>query len=199
LPKHKKKGPAEMQALRHAAGLYYTLQPGAVSLEAMRLEPHFRDIPLATLQSWQVKDEWMQRREAHLDALRQSLSEKLGDELLQARFAQISDFNRVYGVALDMLQDDRLQPKSWEGVARVMVSMAQGMDQYRIGAAQTLLGTRRSGGEVLPTTSIPELSHEEARAAAAAIVTMRRTPAVGPRRRLGQGRERALCATEPGR
>jgi hypothetical protein len=167
---------AERKSLRYAAGLHYTLESGPMGLR--------------TLQRWATEDEWSQRRQANLDRWRNILTQKVGDRLLQGRVQRMGQMERIYGHAMDMLERDVLQPKSWEAVAQVALRTSQQMDEFQQSMLNQIVTPLDNDKQPLPAHVLPTLSPAEVRAAAAAIVAVRANRYEPQPMLLGQGRER---------
>ena len=172
--------PAESNAyLRYSAGIYYTTDMKGCTVEDLTRHPIYGVVPFRTLEGWCGKDKWVERRKAIQEDWRKKIEMAIGSQLARLRLAQLETLQRVYNKALEKLEGDMVAAKTWEGVATVLVRIAEIMDEFRgkvgseIWANMGVGGTEhlQAGNSMLGR---PKLSQEEARAAALTILQHRR-------------------------
>jgi hypothetical protein len=163
----------EKDLLRYAAETAYVLTPGEMTVAELCQQAPFNGVTRAAVQKWADEGNWVARRQEHLSDLRDRINVRIGQTLIEDRVQQIADQQRICDQGLDMLEDDALQPKSFEGVAQMVVGTFRSMDQTR----QSLAADIQSGlgrASVTPPTEFREpIEASEAHAAARALVRAR--------------------------
>lgn len=162
-----------MRYLRYAAGLFYTTDLRGTIVPEMAKHPVYGAASLRTLEEWCRKDQWIERRRQNLEAWREQISRGIGNELARVRTDQLSRLQAIFEQALAKLENDLVDAKSWEGVAGVLVKLAELMDGWRDKIhGDVVPGISRSLDP--PAQTRPQLTDEEARAAAMVIIQKRR-------------------------
>jgi hypothetical protein len=139
LPSPAKRGDPRLRA---EAGIYY-MTHDTPTLEEMSQDPRFSNVTLKTLERWSKDDQWVERRAAFFQAWKQRANQRLGTELCRLRQRDLADLETVRSLALEKLNDGLLEPKSWEGVAKILLDATEHRD--RIAAA--------IGNELMPGQS----------------------------------------------
>ena len=155
--------------VRYSAGIYYTTDLGGCTLEQMSKHPIYSHVPIKKLYYWFSHDKWHERRAALREQWRKIIESRIGNELAKARASQLEAMNRVYQVALNKLEGNLVQAKSWEGVLVAFVRLTEVMEEFREKLARDL----PAAGAGLPAPIRPKLNKEEIREAALMIVKKR--------------------------
>jgi hypothetical protein len=162
-----------MRYLRYAAGLFYTTDLRGTTVPEMAKHPVYGAASLRTLEKWCAKDRWIERRKQNLEAWREQIARGIGNELARVRTEQLVRLQAVFELALAKLENDLVDAKSWEGVAGALVKLAEVMDTWRDKIRGDVIpGIARSLDP--PAQARPQLTDEEARAAAMVIIHKRR-------------------------
>jgi len=163
--------------LRQLAGIEYTTRFESVSVRVLGLAPPFDTIPLRTLQHWALVDRWPERRQKYFARIVAKAEEKLGDRLVKARLDELkSRENIADSMAVDILAGN-VESKSQEGMVSALTKLLDSNDSLRERITKSVAPTQMGGPhqDSLPVT--PTLTDEEARAAASAVIQIRRTAA----------------------
>lgn len=166
----------DIEPLRFAAEMYYTLTPGEVSLDAMASVSQFAHLGIKKLQQWADKDSWVARRAQHQDRMRSLLHRRLAQSLVDDRVKQMEDQQWICDEGMSMLENEMLQPKlGWEGMAGTVVATMRNMEQMRKDVITELSGGDAGSQEQQGTMSSfdESITQEEAAAAARALVEVR--------------------------
>lgn len=174
-PKRRTLTHAERDSLRFAAETYYTLSPGDISLSAMCRVPQFENISPETMQRWAHDGGWLARRQQNQDSLRDMLRYRLAHSLVEDRVRHMEAQQWICDEGLSLLENDRLQPKGgWEGVAGAVVGTMRNMEQMRKDVVEELTsGLSAPNADASLGHVDDDISPEEARAAARALVEVR--------------------------
>jgi hypothetical protein len=159
--------------LRYAAGLFYTTDLRGTTVPAMAKHPVYCAVSQRTLEEWCRKDRWVERRRQTLEAWHDEIARGIGAELARVRTAQIDRLQAVFDQTLAKLEHELVDAKSWEGVAGVLVKLAELMDGWRDKTHGDVVPGISRGLDPPPQTR-PHLTDEEARAAAMVIIRKRR-------------------------
>jgi hypothetical protein len=162
-----------MRYLRYAAGLHYTTDLRGSTLAAMAKHPVYGAVSLRTLEKWCRKDGWVERRRQNLEAWREQIARGIGNELTRVRTEQLKRLQAISDQAIAKLENNLVDAKSWEGVAGVLVKLAELMDDWRDKIRGDVVPDLSRGFDP-PAQARPQLSDEEARAAAMVIIHKRR-------------------------
>jgi len=163
--------------LRYAAGIYYSTDLNACTVDEMAKHPVYGTVPLYRLKRWSWEDEWLKMREANKEKWRQRIEAAIGNKLAQARVRQLEGLERIYNKALEKLEHDLVKANTWEGVAGILVRLAEVMDESRSKMAAEVwpsMVTHAGDNGNMQSMVRPKLSREEARAAAMLIIEKRR-------------------------
>lgn len=127
--------------LRMDAGLAYMTNPDCASLDDLSQDERFRSVSKRTLERWCAEDKWVERRQQFLSRWAEHAKERLGSALSRHRTEEFQQLLRVRELALSKLEDPMLEPKSWEGVAKVLVEINRRIENVAVSV----------GNEVLPS------------------------------------------------
>lgn len=160
--------------LRHVAGIYYVTSVDAPSAGDIGLHPLFQGVSMSTISRWSAMDHWAERRALFLEKHRQQLEAHMGSALMAARAEQIKTVAGVTDMALDILEKNKGEFNSWEGVAGVFVRLSALVEDLRSKVAADLPKTE-AAVEGLPDIAVESsLTDAEAHAAAALVLQRRR-------------------------
>lgn len=169
--------------LRHAAAVEYATDQSSCTIEELHRRAIFVGINLGTFKQWSFEDKWGERRATFQKQTQEKMQRAIGDELVRRRLKTMERLDTVLDKALKKLEDEAVQMNSWEGVATVLVRLIQMMDEFHEKVAGNLLtgltpmqSEAGGSGVVAPISQAarPRLNDDEARAAAKAIIHMRR-------------------------
>ena len=110
---------------------------------------------------------------ANLDNWRQQVERSIGNELTRTRTQQLNRLQSIFERAVTKLENDVVLAKSWEGVAAVLVKLAELLDNWRDKIKADSV-PQIAGAFSPPSQTRPKLTDEEARAAAMLILQRRR-------------------------
>jgi hypothetical protein len=124
--------------LRAEAGIYYMTNQDP-TLEEMSQDPRFSKVALKTLERWCKEDKWVERRSAFFQAWSARAKERLGTELCRLRQRDLADLETVRALALEKMNDEMVTPKSWEGVAKILLEATEHRDRIATAIGQELM------------------------------------------------------------
>lgn len=165
--------------LRFSAGLQYTTDLHGITVEELaECAPFKNTVALKTLQKWCLEDQWVARREALMAEWRRDIEAKLGQRQVQQALVDLQTTDSMAEDILEKLRNKVGMVNSFEGLINSMIRLmefrqtlrGQVLTQTAPGPVGTVPGVSRPGGQ-MPK---PNLSVEDARAAAAAIIKRRR-------------------------
>jgi hypothetical protein len=161
--------------LRYDAGLAYMTDPQAPSIERLHRDPRFAKVSKRTLERWCKEDQWVERRQAFFEAWANQARERIGSAQAKARVGAIAALDEVKQMALEKLRYDTVEPKSWEGVARVVVETERMTEELRVAVAGELMPPTAAGTVQRQLSAADlNLTPEEVQTAAKAILQQRR-------------------------
>jgi hypothetical protein len=142
------------------------------TLEEMSKDPRFAKVTQKTLERWSKEDQWVERRSAFFSAWKSRAKERLGTELCRLRQRDLADLETIRSLALEKLTDEMVMPKSWEGVAKILLEATEHRDRIA-----TAVGAELMPGQGEQKQLRPEdvgASSEELQLAAKEILRHRR-------------------------
>lgn len=184
------------QYIRFAAGLYYTTHIRGTTIEQMSKHPLYGRVSYSTLESWSKKDRWGERRQENMRRWREALESTIGSELLKARVKNLAKLRNIFDKVVEKLEaENPVEAKSYEGLVKALVSLADLIDGHQTKVGQELVpgvmavatAEASESGDPRITAS---LSSDEARMATKAILEDRR-------RKLRQKQMMESAAEEP--
>ena len=166
--------------LRWLAGLHYSTSLAGTSIPEMSTVDPFTMVSEATLASWATKDRWIEKRIQYRDQISDKIRARLGDEHVRHHIQMLKDMQGVYVRVVELLLDeDAPKPKSFESLLNSYTKLVLAIGETRrdvVGflAPRPDLTTNESGD---PSSAaphmVPEISDDEARIAAEAILRQR--------------------------
>lgn len=180
-PKRRALGDDHLHILRLLAEARCVLSAEPLDLRKVAADKDFDGITVQQLRAWSDAGKWNERRAEHLQRLRQQVQSKLAVALRRSRLQQLGAMRQIEHQGMLMLSDPNLTPKNgWESMANAVTRLSE-----RIESMQASIGRDAAAGLVpvtasltqgdVPADMMPELSDDEARAAARAVVEMRRS------------------------
>ena len=179
----RRRAPTEdhLRILRLLAEARCVLSAEPLDLREVAADKDFDGVGVHQLRAWSDAGRWTERRAEHLQRLRQQVQSKLAVALRRSRLQQLRAMRQIEHQGMLMLSDPNLTPKNgWESMANAVARLSERIEnmQTSIGrdavAGLTPAVSQLAQGDV-PADMLPELSDEEARAAARAVVEMRRS------------------------
>lgn len=159
--------------MRHSAALQYVTSMQGVSVRELNKVSPFDQVSQTTLERWATEDEWVRRRQQYFENIRADIESHIAKKMVKVRVEQLKKID----VQVETLfgQIDAVPPKSKEGLITALVRLLEAGDSMREKLAQEVVPVHLGGvrQKTLPLT--PQLSEEEARDAALAILRRRRT------------------------
>jgi hypothetical protein len=157
-------------ALRYQAAVDYVTSMEDISLaELQSREPYCSAVGIKAIERWSREDGWRERRMKFMREMQAEAERKLHGGLVQARVKELERMQRIaQSMVDDILGTDEypgVSPKSKEGMVSSLVRLLDSADQVH----PTFTGQDQGRGQVAA-----QLSDEEARAAAEAIIRQRR-------------------------
>lgn len=166
--------------LRWLAGLHYATSLSSTSVAEMARTDPFTLVSEKTLEAWSRKDRWIEKRHQYRDQIAEKIRAKLGDEHVRHHIRMLKDMQGVYERVVELLHsDDAPKPKSFESMLNSYTKLVLAIGEIRrdvIGfiAPRPELGTDRDGdSDSTAPHMVPEISEDEARIAAEAILRQR--------------------------
>lgn len=178
--------------LRYAAGMYYTTDLRGCTLEQLHRHPMFRVMSFHTIAKWAVEDRWTERRQINLEQWRRAIENKIGTELAQAYRTGLSKATRVFDMIFEKIENEVVEPKSLEGLVTAFVKLADLMGDWNERIGKLIIPDMPAQQAMVAgpaEQAKPQLSQEEARAAAKLLIEMRRKEMRAKAARAARGEE----------
>jgi len=137
--------------LRAEAGLFYMTDQSAPTLEQMSQDARFSAVTKKTLERWSIDDKWVERRAEFFKKWTARAMDRMGTEICKLRQRDLGDLETIRTKALEWLADAEIQPRSWEGVAKVLMEASD---------KRTILA-EAIGQELMPSTTKAEIKPED--------------------------------------
>ena len=162
------------------AGLTYVGDSGGLTIEEMHKRAPFSAVNLETLYGWSKQDRWVERRAEFLAKVQASVLTAKRQEVVAAQLRVLDDTETIYQKTLTRLQGNDpdcplLVTKSYEALLGAFCRLVGVMHEVRRDIVNTPLREGLVEGSVQAADDrlMPELSPEEARVAALAVVRHR--------------------------
>lgn len=160
-------------ALRYSAAVDYVTSVKDISIRELWTWPKYQHLALETLHRWSTEDNWWERRLKFMKEVQAEAEAKLHGGLVKARVQQMRRMEEIAQSMEDDILGQRVSPKSKEGMASALVRVLDSAEQLRDKISDQVqpsyVGQNQRDGGVTA-----EVSEEEARAAATAIMAQRR-------------------------
>jgi len=169
--------------IRMLAGLHYATHQCSVS-DMTRTDP-FKTISPATLESWSIKDQWTVKRREFNEQVKRQLQGALADKVTQDRFGALSNLINIRDKLADNimerieeLEDLTKNKPNITSMINAFVRVADFCDGLLEKVGEVVIPTvftpDSSSEGIQQVTVKPQLSKDEALAAAKLITKMRR-------------------------
>lgn len=166
--------------LRAKAGAIYVVDGTFPTVEDICNHPHFAEITLSQMRRWASLDRWAEARKEYWEGINQGVRKKLGNELIQQRLKMLKDCGMIYDQNIDIILGNsglNAPPaKSYESFLRAHTGLIKTMAEMGRDVIDTVvppLTPNTASQDEIPRVT-PELTAEEARVAALAVVEQRR-------------------------
>lgn len=161
--------------LRWTAGMYYTTDLRGCTIDQLSKHPMFKVVGLRTLATWSTEDRWVERRQINLEQWRRAIENKIGSELVRARKTGLGKLNKIFDKIFAKIEAEAVEGTTPQLVLAI-VRLAELMDSWNDRIAKAVIPDLPSQATVAgpAETAKPQLTQEEARAAAKLIIQTRR-------------------------
>ena len=162
------------EVLRRDTALAYISDPKCDSLAKLIQDPRFEGkVSLRTLERWSSEDRWPTARQQFLADTYRDMRRRMADTLTQALCADVQMLIEVRDRARNLLMDETVRPKSFEGLLKSFVDLSRRVEEIASEAGDRLvpggLGAQDAGQDRV--TDVPA---DELDAMAKAALAMRR-------------------------
>lgn len=173
---------SRMSARRAAAVVYITDVVHYCTIEQLAKMPMFEHLSLGVYKRWAKLDRWSEQRKRFETMLNDRAEREMANKLLRERRAELEKAHALYQDMIGTLSNKktRPEPKSFEGMVGAFVKLGQYIEALRVVTLDNmdLFKTTPVEGEGEQQEVVrkihPDLSPEEMRAAASAILEARR-------------------------
>lgn len=157
--------------LRELAAVHFITSSSSLTIDQMHAMPEFSSVPLARLKAWANEGSWQLKRNAFFNKLASQTRQKFESDLMKARQRDLGDLERLRRRAIEHLDSESVQPKSWEGVAKALLDTMK----IRETITQTIAAELGPAPQDKITPESVGTTPEELQLAAKAILAARRT------------------------
>lgn len=161
-----------LELLRHLAEIKYTTDPKGISLKGMASTEPFCEVSHKTLSQWCAADDWVDKRQEYFDGIRDGIKKKLGKRLIKISVDQLKNLDSISKTVYRNIKSS--EPKSMEGMVAAYTNVVKTSNELRDRIAQEIVPGQLGGPAEAGSQITPKLNEEEARAAALAIMHVRR-------------------------
>lgn len=120
---------SEPTAKRAMAKVLYAQDLRERSLVQLRAEElAFSEVSIRTLERWSAADDWPSARRKFWDSVHQVMAQRTGRALADFLRRQLDDLIGLYDVAKASLASGAVRPKSYEGLVKSLLEIAQRID-----------------------------------------------------------------------
>lgn len=180
-------GPEEESSLtrvRWSAAHYYASNLDGVSIRDMAEHPAFGIVSKSTIERWSREDKWLERRRDMQERIRVQVEGAISTDIARQRSEQLLTLQTIFVDAVSKLipkgkKGQIPEVKSYEGLVNAVTRLAETLDSHRERLGETIIPQMftPSADEAVDVKSItvkPQLTPDEARAAAKLMIKMRR-------------------------
>lgn len=166
--------------LRSRAGSIFVVDPSMPTIDDIASSPEFSEVPNSTLRNWAQEDAWEERRREFIESINARVRQRIGNELVQQQIRILKDCDTIYEKNMEIFTGqsgfDMPPPKSYESFLRAHTTFIRAISEMGRDVIDVVVPPTVPQGEPVDEVSrvLPELSTEEARIAALAIVQQRR-------------------------
>lgn len=180
--------PTGYEWMRKMAEVIYVTATTDMSIRQLSEMPEFKDkVAFKTLTRYSAEDKWQEKRRDYIEQLSNQIRQRVATSQVEARITQLEQFQGIFDRLLAAMPT--ALPKSLEGVAMATVRVGKSIEELRSTIAAEILPEQ--GANLLQSEAPvqPVLTHEEARAAATAVVEVRKEAAKVENQRLSENTE----------
>jgi hypothetical protein len=166
--------------LRARAGMIFMVDPSMPTVEDLCQHPDFSEIKPATMRNWAHSDQWQEKRQDFRESINAGVRKRIGNELIQQQIRILKDCDALYDQNMDYLTGNSgvevPAPRSYESLLRahtMFIKTISEMGREVIDVVVPPVTPQVEGVDQVQKV-IPELTNEEARVAALAVVQQRR-------------------------
>ena len=166
--------PPAYEEKRLEALYVYVTDLDKCTLNQLHKDPRFSDIPLDTIIEWSKKDGWSKLRAETTAKIRARLQKQLEISMTETLRMELDKLEAMIGES--ELQMGRVAARSWEGVAKIMMSALERKDSIvqRIVAEQVdSVSDEEKVGELPEAVKAGEFNADDFREAAAYLLQKR--------------------------
>lgn len=166
--------------LRARAGTIYMVDPSMPTIEDLATHPDFDGVSVGTMRTWAHADNWNEKRQQFRESVNEGVRKRIGNELIQQQIKILRDCDALYAQNLDFLTGQNgievPAPKSYEGLLRAHTAFIKAISEIGREVIDVVVPATVPQSDQADQISqvMPELSSEEARIAALAVVQQRR-------------------------
>jgi len=166
--------------LRKVAELIYVTSQEAITIKNLAKLPEFEGrVHFNTIGEWCREDRWVEKRELYYNELQERIKEQILTSQVKSRVNQLQHMDGIFSDILHKLAKGEAEPGTYEGMVGAAVKVSKEMDELRDKISREIIPQRINQmlGSKEETPIEPEVSLEEARAGAMAIIEKRRQAA----------------------
>jgi hypothetical protein len=166
--------------LRARAGMIFMVDPSMPTVDDICQHPEFAEINPATMRRWAHDDQWQDKRQEFRERINEGVRKRIGNELIQQQIRILKDCDALYNQNMDYLTGQSgvevPAPKSYESLLRAHTTFIKTISEMGREVIDVVVPPAVPQGESADEVQrvIPELTSEEARVAALAVVQQRR-------------------------
>jgi hypothetical protein len=127
---------AEREALRHLGETLFCMDPDGISTNDLAAMPEFALVQPATIRTWAVEGNWLQKRRDVMRRWRRKVEDRLAEKIVKQRLGALDDMERLYKTTMSYVSagDDgviAVQPRSYEGTVATALKIEKHMAELR--------------------------------------------------------------------
>lgn len=171
---------SRLDYVRAQAGVIFMVDPNMPTVDDIAQDPQFSDVSVTTLRKWMHADRWQEKRREFREGINAGVRKRIGNELIQQQIRMLKDCDVLYNQNMDFLTGQSgvevPAPKSYESLLRAHTTFIKTISEMGREVIDVVVPPVVPQEGVTDEVSkvMPELSNEEARVAALAVVQQRR-------------------------
>lgn len=127
-----------------------------------------------TVERWSAAGHWTAKRAAFRETVREEVLQKMGTAAIQHRIDELDRIRTIRERGYKLLEDEATLPKSWEGVAKVILEIERRSEELVVAVGSDLVpGSNKPAGLVAAASGAP-FSDSEKRTVVEALLHRRR-------------------------
>ena len=162
--------------LRRLAGLKYITSQKPMSLKQLYEDPEFRyKVTYQSLQNWCQEDRWIEQRKQYYDNITEAIKQQISSRQIKSRVEQLKALDEIATRMHEKIVTDAADPGTYEGMVGAYLKAEILRENIRDKILKEVIPDSLLGGLGSEDGKIvPQLTEEEAREAALAIIKKRR-------------------------